>query len=399
MNNSKDVEALERFILTNHELDKLEGLLSQFNIFETLKMVVSEVRHSNVLAWLLNPASNHGLGDFFLRQFLKHFVSENKSAISSEISLFVFEMLNYSNTEIRREWNNIDVLILINEENYKIVFAIENKIKSSEHSNQLQRYREIVEKEFHGYHKFFVYLTPEGSMPSDENWSCFGYATISNLIDDLLEYKKDSINDNIYEFISQYNTILRRYVVGNSEVEQICRDIYKKHSTALDLIFQYKPDIQLQISEYLQETIKSTADIILDSAGKTVIRFTTPMIDKDTEKVAEGWTKSKRIFLFEFYNYENQLKLHLYIGPGPHNYRDSLYQICKKVPSLFNLTKRKKFGLKWHAVYQKVFLTRKDVEDSLFEDMTIKIDKKWNDFISKDLIKIHDHLKTELSIT
>jgi len=397
MNNSKDIEALEGFLLNNPELDKLEGLLSQFNIFETLNMVISEVRHSNVLAWLLNPASNHGLGDFFLKQFLKYFISENKSTISSDISFFVFEILNYSNTEIRREWNNIDILIVINEENYKIVFAIENKVKSSEHSNQLQRYREIVEKEFHDYHKFFVYLTPENLMPSDENWSCFGYATIAKLMDDLLEYKRDSINDNIYEFISQYNTILRRYIVGNSEVEQICKQIYKKHSTALDLIFQYKPDIQLDISEYLQEKIKTAPDIVLDSAGKTLIRFTTPTIDENTEKISEGWVKSKRIFLFEFYNYENQLKLHLYIGPGSQDYREKLFRICNKSPQLFKLTQRK-FGSKYHAVYQKVFLTKKDIENLLFEELKMKIDTKWDDFISGDLIKIHDHLKKELSI-
>jgi len=61
------------------------------------------------------------------------------------------------------------------------------------------------------------------------------------------------------------------------------------------------------------------------------------------------------------------------------------------------LTQRK-FGSKYHAVYQKVFLTKKDIENLLFEELKMKIDTKWDDFISGDLIKIHDHLKKELSI-
>ncbi len=98
MGNKKDIdriETLERFLLENPELERLEGLLSQFNIFETLNIVEVEVRHSNVLAWLLNPLSNHGIGSYFLQNFLKIFVSENKSTLSDVITVFDIEMLNF----------------------------------------------------------------------------------------------------------------------------------------------------------------------------------------------------------------------------------------------------------------------------------------------------------------
>jgi hypothetical protein len=35
--------------------------------------------------------------------------------------------------------------------------------------------------------------------------------------------------------------------VGQSEVEKIAIEIYKKHQEALDIIFQYKPDIYLTL--------------------------------------------------------------------------------------------------------------------------------------------------------
>ena len=167
---SKQIEDLENFLLDNPELEKLEASLSQFNVFEILKMVNSEIRHSNVLAWLLNPSENHGLGDYFLKQFLRYFVVENKSALEEQISLFDLELFTYSNVEVRREWKNIDILLLIDEIPHKIAVAIENKIKSTEHSNQLQRYRNIVKHEFHDYIKLFIFLTPEHIPPSDDAW-------------------------------------------------------------------------------------------------------------------------------------------------------------------------------------------------------------------------------------
>ena len=109
MGNTKEldqIETLERFLLDNPELDRLEGLLSQFNIFETLNIVQVEVRHSNVLAWLLDPLSNHGIGSYFLQHFLKIFVSENKSALSDILTVFNIELLNFGDVEIRREWKN-----------------------------------------------------------------------------------------------------------------------------------------------------------------------------------------------------------------------------------------------------------------------------------------------------
>lgn len=390
---SENIEALESFLLDNPEFDKLEEQLNQFNIFETLQIVNAEVRHSNVLAWLLNPAENHGLGTFFLRHILKHFVSENKNALLDNISLFDLERYNFADIEIRREWNNIDLLIIINEDVNKMVIAIENKVLSSEHSNQLERYRKTIEQEFSDYIKLFIYLTPDNLPPSDENWCPFSYSTISILVSNVLKHRGGILNENVKEFISQYNTILRRYIVGNSEIEQICQQIYKKHSKALDLIFQYKPDLELQISEYLQNIIQQTDYVLLDSASKSSIRFTTNIIDKKIDKISEGWVKSNRILLFEFKNYDKKLELRLYIGPGPQQYRDELLKFCQQNPPLFNLSERKYYGVKWHAVFHKKFLTKRDSEDATIEELSGKIEEIWSAFTSKELIKINKHFE------
>ena len=48
----------------------LERKLDEFNLFKVLRIDEFEIRHSNVLAWLLDPSQNHKLGNTFLRGFL-----------------------------------------------------------------------------------------------------------------------------------------------------------------------------------------------------------------------------------------------------------------------------------------------------------------------------------------
>ena len=355
MSESNELKHLEDFILRNPDLEELENLLQEFNIFETLKLTHSEIKHSNIIAWLLNPVENHGLYSYFLKQFFKFIVKTNRKFFEQlPVSLFDFELFGYSNVEVRREWNNVDILVVITENKKKVVVAIENKVKTSEHSNQLTRYRNIVEREFDDFVKLFVYLTPDHLIPSDDAWIPFGYDTISDLIKDILHYKKDSLSSNVVSFLSQYNTILRRYIVGQSEVEKIAIEIYKKHKEALDIIFQYKPDIYLELSNFLQSQLSKKDDIIIDSAGKTIIRFTTKTIDSSVKAVGEGWTKSNRILLFEFDLYENRVALGLYIGPGDTKYRELLRELFLKKKDLFKLADRK-FGTKWHAVFKDNF--------------------------------------------
>ena len=45
---------------------------AEFNTFDVLQYANYEIRHSNVLAWLLQPAETHGIGDRFLKWFVCH---------------------------------------------------------------------------------------------------------------------------------------------------------------------------------------------------------------------------------------------------------------------------------------------------------------------------------------
>src|SRR5216684_1999823 len=104
----KDLEAL---VVDNPDLERLEALLDQFNIFEAIGAVRQELRHSDFLAFLLNPQQNHGLGDVFLKKLLQKVLvaAYDTSTLVSPIDLDVW---NLDQAFVLREWQNIDILLL-----------------------------------------------------------------------------------------------------------------------------------------------------------------------------------------------------------------------------------------------------------------------------------------------
>lgn len=69
-----DANALNEFIVNCPELERLESLLGGFNLFQVLKFEYGEIRHSNVLGWILDPTESHGLGATFLQKWLKRVI-------------------------------------------------------------------------------------------------------------------------------------------------------------------------------------------------------------------------------------------------------------------------------------------------------------------------------------
>ena len=132
-NNRKDLETL---VVDNPDLEQLEAYLEQFNIFEALGAVNVELRHSDFLTFLLNPNQYHGLGDYFVKQFI-----QKALAISPEDQLpftpIDLDIWDLDNIMVYQERHNIDILLIdsLNE----IAVIIENKVSTSEHNDQLSR--------------------------------------------------------------------------------------------------------------------------------------------------------------------------------------------------------------------------------------------------------------------
>ena len=61
--------------------------IEQPNIFRILKVDNYEIRHSNFLAWLFDPAENHGLGNLVFKTFIKILFENPKAGFVHECEI------------------------------------------------------------------------------------------------------------------------------------------------------------------------------------------------------------------------------------------------------------------------------------------------------------------------
>jgi len=168
------------------------------------------------------------------------------------------DVADLNNAFVRREWRNID--ILIRDPQAGIVCAIENKVTSGEHSDQLQRYRYTVAQQFPEYGRIFVFLTPEGDEPSEEAYISCSYAEIADLVDSVREARASTLGPDVCALMTHYTTMLRRHMVSESEIAELCRKLYREHKQALDVIYEHRPDRQYDMFEMLKALVADAAD-------------------------------------------------------------------------------------------------------------------------------------------
>lgn len=393
LGNKEANEALEKFVVDNSELEKLEELTSNFNIFESLDIVKQEIRHSKFLAWIMNPNESHGLGDYFLKKFLIRTTSLANSRGLGGITPVQIDISEFDEVKVQREWKSIDIIII--DEKNKFVCIIENKLEASEHGDQLNRYQTAVEREFPDFTKQFLFLTPDARRASNDSYLNIAYDDICDIIEYIIRAKRNLMGDEVRIFLSHYIEMLRRRVMVSSEIQALCKSIYAKHQKALELIFQYKPDLQMDIRDYLEAFIRDEAELELDYSSKSGIGFGVKAWDVGI--LLKGVAlKSKRLLYFELWNSTDSLNLSLIIGPGDSATRQRIYEIANRNPNLFRKATRK-LTPQWFTIYSERFLSQSDYESTNIDILKPKIEKKWKSFLSRDLRQIKEIIEEEFT--
>ncbi len=381
-------EAFEELVLDRNALPSIEKNFIGFNVFEAIGHTHAEERHSNFLGFLLDPQGSHGLGDVTLREFILRTV-KSVPRDARPVDLVEFSLSNLSSTLILREHRNIDIFAINDEENFIVV--IENKIRSKEHSNQLQRYRQYVESHYPDHQKIYVYLTPDGEEPSDSAYIPFSYSEIALLIEQVAREAQKIIPVPVALALEQYLEILRRHVVADDDLVQLAKSIYQRHKRALDFIFEQRPDLQLELSEFIGNLIAENGDFIQDRHVKTYINFV-PKAWAETPKFnitpADSWTKSRRTVMLEFRNATASMTLCVVLGPTEdEQFRQEIFDFCKSNPNIFKNMSPKLYQ-QYATLYSKKVLSKQQLEDSELSEIEPKIRKAWKEFLEDDLQKI-----------
>lgn len=232
-----DLQALERFVVENDDLLAIEEQIGRFNIFDALSIARVEIRHSNYLAWLLTPGESHGQGELFLKALLMDVLRKaRQQGVTPPVSPVDLDGADLQGVEIRREWRNIDLLLTCDEPNFAI--AIENKIDSGEHSNQLQRYEDTIAVELPKARRLFVFLTPEGDEASDPDWVTYSYADLHQVFTRTRKANAGAIGSDVAVFLDHYLSLIGNRFMENEDIDKLCRQIYSNHRRALDLIWE-----------------------------------------------------------------------------------------------------------------------------------------------------------------
>lgn len=229
---------IDEFLANNPELEQLSAMLSTFNVFRALEIEHTEIRHSNTLAWLLDPEESHGLDDVVLRRVLSNILLEEGSDIG--ISAAQVELMDFTDVEVRREWQNIDVLVVDHEN--RLVLLIENKIHGGEGIGQLRRYRERVDREFPGFCLVPVFLTLEGRQSESKYASGFisySHVQLLAVIERIILQRRGQLAEPAAVFIEHYVQTLRRLTMHDEKLVALCKTIYRRHREAIDLIVKY----------------------------------------------------------------------------------------------------------------------------------------------------------------
>ena len=377
-----DVDALKAFIDDNEDLEQLEALVDRFNMFEAMGLVRQEIRHSAFLRWLLDPTETHGLGDYWLRQFLRQVIKAGEGISDNFLTLFDLDALNLGQAEVRKEWRNIDLLIL--DQEHRFVCAIENKVDSGEGPGQLQRYRGIVEREFGDYKRAFIFLTKFGDEPSDDAYVPVGYGDLADTIENVLKRRESQINDEIKLFVQQYLEMVRRHIVKESEVQELCRRIYQNHRRALDLIFENRPDRAAEVSQVIRDYIESQDDITLNYFGNTRINFLPHCMDN---------ILPPKMLLWGLENRDGRVQFRLTLCPGPPHIREQVYNKAKSMPSLFDASKAKGLSNSYHSFFSETWITQKESEELSDEQIEQRIAEKIQSFLDRKGYAIAEALK------
>ena len=179
----------------------------------------------------------------------------------------------------------------------------------------------------------------------------------------------------------------------DTEIQELCRRIYRKHQLALDLIYEHRPDRQAEMRDALLKMIEADSDFTLDRSSKDFIRFHPVSWARPELQRSRGWTRTGMILLFEFWNSSrwnpNSLFLRLTLGPGDESVRRQIWEAATRAGSPFTLDERG-LAAKWLGLFRKEILSGADYDDLDLETIQSRVQEAWSAFKSNELPRIRE---------
>ena len=238
-----------------------------FNLFDVLRNADYEIRHSNVLAWLLDPDQNHGIRDKFLREFVRHL---NEQADKKEIpNIRMPSSLGVDDVSVERETLHVDIIILFRRA--QLLLAVENKTveRASDHYGQVREYETKLREEYenHDIHSILLTASPEGDT-RERKVLHVSWIDIHRIVKSLRDNNDFGGNGDARSFIRQYLDVIGRIVQPGTSGDYL-KKLLEEHKPVLVRLHEeqktgdstsLKGEIEQRWSEYSKTVDRLTQD-------------------------------------------------------------------------------------------------------------------------------------------
>ncbi len=366
------------FIVNNDKLELIKAKLNRFNPFKILKIEDYEIRHSNVLAWLLDPNGNHNFDEKILKKFLlKVLMKPDNDEVLSNINLvYKIQNMNFMDICVYREMYNIDLVMVL--EIQRLVIFIENKILSEEHSNQLSRYYSVIQDNFPDYTIIPIFLTLDGKEASSESYFRASYSDLLEAMEFIVENYKERTSQEIVAFVSYYISIIKEKYFMDEDLKKLCKDIYIQNKDVIDMIYTIGNEIDIEVA--VNQFISKHEEIIPVTQKNTIFWFGLDSFLKARKTEVDSWGGGFPICLW-FSEYYRKLKLTLEVGPFENSDERTTFLNELELSGIKISERAKEPGRKYTRIYTDT-ISIKDWSDSeeIYEKMETLYNKK--DFIS-----------------
>lgn len=391
-------DEMEALFVNNGKIARIQAYLDRFNPIRTMKMERMEIRHSAILSWLLDPKETHLLGDRFLKAFLGEAL-RGHSSLGTPTALHISRS-DLRDAEIRCEWQNIDIFILSQNNNW--AFIVENKFDSKQHEGQLAKYKSNVQSIYGARTKKLkirgIFLTLWDEEPQDPSFSPIKYEQLCEMLDEILSQQPHNLSPEVAIFLTHYLDVLKDETGMSEELKEmakLARQLYKDHKKALDFVWDHgaSNDFGIAVHQLFGDDAEYPEII---SIGKNEYAFNELSVD-NVSFLPRSWFQALGGDDYHWPGCENywasfplivwiqiidssdglkgHLRLHAEIGPiTDHEFRKSLIESIQKLSE------------------------EKDLPRIRFQRGAAEEGKKYSKFLKKNTIEIKDsHDSEEIS--
>ncbi len=353
MKNNGYEQLLKEFVLEDECFSELSERANELNLFEVLKVEKAEIRHSNFIAWLLDPSEKHGLGASFLRELIKAVIKskyndypEDYSYEGEEIDKNIVDwvLTDFDTVDVKREYKAgkrlVDIVVRASANGKKYIFAIENKVDSAESRDQTKDYYKKLSEEKADFNAF-VFLTPSGEAPNDSHWYILSYEDVICALD--IARKNHTLSEKANLILDDYVKSVKKHIIGDEEIIRLCDEIYSGHKDAVDYTLKHYKDDGLAAAIWNQhrasfELLNDNIETNQSKVGRH-IRECLKQAEKEGKIILDERLVNQKVYIYFFTDKMRKLFGELDDKSSPWKTNQKYcYQFCNRPDTVtFNL--------------------------------------------------------------